>query len=367
MNINNVYCVIMAGGAGTRLWPVSRTGYPKQFIDVADTGKTFFRHTFDRYAKFIPKDHILVVTTSRYKDIVKQQVPELIPENILVEPYSRNTAPCIAYATYTLLKRDPNALMVVAPSDHIIMDGESESFEAYIKRAMEFAVKENVLMTLGIFPTNPDTNYGYLQATGGKVQADRKEALKVKTFTEKPDESLAKVFIDSGEFLWNSGIFVWKAQTISEEMEKYIPEVTGLFKGWEKALGSKIEEQFIERVYMDCIKISIDYAVMEKSDKVWFIPVKFKWFDIGAWESLYNFMSNRDEDENAVFTGKMLRENCHKDLIVSTDRKKLVAVRGLENYMVIDTPDVLLICPRGDKEFKDFIAEIAMPEYEKYR
>lgn len=367
MDINNVYCVIMAGGAGTRLWPVSRTGFPKQFIDVADTGKTFFRHTYDRYAKFIPKENILVVTTTRYRDIVTRQVPELLPENILTEPYSRNTAPCIAYATYTLLKRDPDALMIVAPSDHIIMDNGSEPFETYVKRAMEFAVEENVLMTLGIFPTNPDTNYGYIQATGGKLQTDRKEAVKVKTFTEKPDESLAKVFIDSGEFLWNSGIFIWKAQTIREEMEKYIPEVTGLFKGWEKALGSRIEEQFIEKIYMDCIKISIDYAVMEKSDKVWLMPVKFKWFDIGAWESLYNFMPQKDGEGNACFTGKLLEEDCTDDLIVSTDRKKLVAVRGLENYMVIDTPDVLLICPRGDKAFKDFIAEIGMPGFEKYR
>ena len=364
MDKNN-YCIIMAGGAGTRLWPVSRSGCPKQFIEVGNTCKSFLRITYERFSKFFPAENILIVTTVRYRDIVKRQIPEIEDENLLAEPYGRNTAPCIAYATYTLLKRNPDASMVVAPADHLIFD--EDTFAKTVTNAIAFASREKVLMTIGLMPTRPDTNYGYIQVSGGKNACHADRAVKVKTFTEKPDADLARVFVDSGEFLWNSGIFAWKAQTIREEMEKYLPEVTGLFNGWEKALGSSAEQDFITRAYTDCLNISIDYAVMEKTDRAWLYPASFGWADIGSWESLQEFYPHKDALGNAVMAEKPLMTEDRNSLIVSTDKGKLVAVKGLKDFMVIDTDDVLLICPKNDRQFKDFIAGIAMPEYEKYR
>ena len=364
MDKNN-YCIIMAGGPGTRLWPISRTGYPKQFLEVGKTGQSFIRRTYDRFAKFIPAENIIIVTAAKYRDIVREQIPELAEDNLLLEPYSRNTAPCIAYATYTLLKRNPDAAMVVTPADHLIFDGEK--FEETIINALEYASREEVLMTIGHMPSRPDTNYGYIQVTGGRCACHADKAVKVKTFTEKPDAELAKVFVDSGEFLWNSGIFAWTARTIREEMEKYLPEVTRLFTGWEKVLGSKAESDFIARVYTDCLNISIDYAVMEKTDRAWLYPATFGWADIGSWESLQEFYPHKDAMGNAVVAGKSLTAEDSNSLFVSTVKDKLVAVKGLKDFMVIDTDDVLLICPKSDKQFKDFIAGIAMPEYEKYR
>ena len=247
MNRENCYCVIMAGGSGTRFWPMSRTAKPKQFLDVADTGKTFIRQTFERFSKIVPQENILVVTGERYRDIVMEQLPELDSRNLLLEPYSRNTAPCIAYATYTLLQRNPEAHMVVTPSDHIIED--DGLFVETVGKAFEYVSENDVLMTLGVVPTRPDTNYGYIQASGGTESYMQSEPMQVKTFTEKPDKELAQVFIDTGEFFWNAGIFLWKAATIKGEMERYLPEVTGLFMGWENALGSKIESEFIARAY----------------------------------------------------------------------------------------------------------------------
>lgn len=364
MDKNN-YCIIMAGGAGTRLWPVSRSGCPKQFIEVGNTCKSFLRITYERFSKFFPAENILIVTTVKYRDIVKRQIPEIEDENLLAEPYGRNTAPCIAYATYTLLKRNPDASMVVAPADHLIFD--EDTFAKTVTNAIAFASREKVLMTIGLMPTRPDTNYGYIQVSGGKNACHADRAVKVKTFTEKPDADLARVFVDSGEFLWNSGIFAWKAQTIREEMEKYLPEVTGLFNGWEKALGSSAEQDFITRAYTDCLNISIDYAVMEKTDRAWLYPASFGWADIGSWESLQEFYPHKDALGNAVMAEKTLMTEDRNSLIVSTDKGKLVAVKGLKDFMVIDTDDVLLICPKNDRQFKDFIAGIAMPEYEKYR
>lgn len=365
MDKKNCYCVIMAGGAGTRFWPLSRTAKPKQFLDVADTGKTFIRQTFERFSRIVPQENIIVVTASRYSDLVREQLPELPSENLLLEPYSRNTAPCIAYATYTLLKRDPEARVVVTPSDHLISD--DEAFSQTISYAFDYVAGHDVLMTLGVVPTRPDTNYGYVQAYGGHEAYTRNEPLQVKTFTEKPDRELAKVFISTGEFFWNAGVFVWKAATIRQEMEKHLPEVTGLFSGWENAIGSRIEADFIARAYTDCLNISIDYGVMEKTDRAWIYPVRFGWADVGTWESLYNYIPTKDAMGNTFSAGKTLTENTRDTMIISPERKKLIAVKGLEDYMVIDTDDVLVICPKDDKKFKDFISGIAMPEFEKYR
>lgn len=365
MTKENCYCVIMAGGSGTRFWPVSRAAKPKQFIDVADTGKTFIRQTFERFSKVVPKENILIVTADKYLNLVNEQLPEVERRNILLEPYARNTAPCIAYATYALLQRNPEAKVVVTPADHIIMD--EELFAKTINYAFDYISANDVLMTLGLKPTRPDTNYGYIQAVGGSEAYTTDAPMQVKTFTEKPDKELAQVFINTGEFFWNSGIFIWKAKTIREEMEKHLPEVTGLFAGWEKAIGSKIEDEFIAHAYTDCQNISIDYGVMEKTDRAWMYPAKFDWQDVGTWESLYNFLPDKDYNANAIDAEKSLIENSKGVIVISPDRKKLVAIKGLEDYMVIDTDDVLVICPKDDKKFKDFISGIGMPEYEKYR
>lgn len=364
MNSNH-YCIIMAGGSGTRLWPASRVSCPKQFLDVADTGKTFLQNTYERFAAIIPEDNILVVTCQKYRDLVISNLPGLKPENLLLEPYARDTAPCIAYATYSLLKRNPHATMVVTPADHLIKD--ELKFSKAIAEAISFAETNQVLMTLGITPTRPDPNYGYIQVTGGKGAYQKEGAIKVKTFTEKPDVSLAKVFIGSGEFFWNSGIFVWTAQTIREELEQYLPEVTGVFSGWEHAIGTPMEEEFISRAYTDCIKISIDYGVMEKTGRAWLYPAKFGWADIGSWESIYDSVAPKDADGNTHNTEKLLTENCHGNIFFSTDSKKLIAARGLENFVIVDTGSALLICPKDDRKIKEFTAGLAMPDFENYR
>lgn len=365
MNINHCYCVIMAGGSGTRFWPLSRNAKPKQFLDVADTGKTFVRHTFERFSRIVPKENILIVTSAKYSELVREQIPELGENNLLLEPYSRNTAPCIAYATYTLLKRDPEALVIVTPSDHLI--DNDDLFVETISRVFGYVKDNEVLMTLGVVPTRPDTNYGYIQAVGGREAYRSENPLPVKTFTEKPDKDLAQIFINTGEFFWNSGIFIWKAKTIREEMEKYLPEVTGLFKGWEMALGTPVEAEFVARAFTDSANISIDYGVMEKTSRAWICPVKFGWSDFGTWESLYNYIPGKDVNGNAFNTERTLTENTRDTLVISPNKTKLIAIKGLENYMVVDTEDALVICPKDDKKFKDFISGIAMPEYEKYR
>ena len=364
MDTKNCYCVIMAGGAGTRFWPVSRTSKPKQFLDVADTGKTFIRQTYERFLQIIPQENILIVTSQKYHDLVLEQIPELDECNLLLEPYGRNTAPCIAYATYKLLKRNPEAHVVVTPADHII--DNNLLFAETIKAAFEYISENDVLMTLGIIPSRPDTNYGYIQACGGKEAYKSNVPMPVKTFTEKPDKEMAKVFIGTGEFLWNAGIFLWKAQTIRKEMERFLPEVTNFFKGWESAIDSKIENEFIARAYAESMNISIDYGVMEKTDRAWVYPVRFGWQDVGSWESLYNYIP-KDNAGNAINVDKTLVENSKGMLVISPEKKKLIAIKGLEDYLVIDTEDVLVICPKDDKKFKDFISGIGMPEYEKYR
>ena len=365
MNINNCYCVIMAGGSGTRFWPVSRISKPKQFLDVADTGKTFLRETYDRFLKIVPKENVIVSTAARYRDLVKEEIPELEDANLLLEPYSRSTAPCIAYATYTLLKRNPDANVVVTPSDHLIEN--EELFTKTIRNAFGYVEQNDVLMTLGVEPTRPDTNYGYVQASGGKEALTSGQPVPVKTFTEKPDKDMASLFISTGEFFWNAGIFIWKARTIKSEMEKHLPEVTGLFEGWEAAIGSKIEDEFVLKAFTDCMNISIDYGVMEKTDRAWIYPVKFGWNDVGTWESLYNYLPEKDIKGNVVEAEKTLIEDTENVMVISPEKKKLIAIKGLEDFMVIDTDDVLVICPKDDKKFKDFITGIAMPEYEKYR
>ena len=361
MNPNH-YCVIMAGGSGNWFWPVSRENRPKEFLNI--TGEPFLRETYKRFSGIVPRENILVVTLERYAGEARKILPELPEENLLLEPYSRHTTPCMTYAVYTILKRNPDAVIVATPSDHVIRD--EELFKFSILNALEYAGREPVLMTLGIVPKSASDNFGYIQVKGGRHNVTDKP-LKVKTFTEKPSEELAKVFIRSGEFYWNSGIYVWSADTIRKEMERLVPEVTRLFTGWEEALGTPGEKAFLERAYADCPKISLDMGVMEKTDSAWLYPATFGWFDIGSWEALYDFAPTKDRKENAIRAGKTLVDECRGNLVLQTRPEKLVAVKGLEDFIGIDTDDVLMICPRNDNSFKDFISDIAMPDFEEYR
>lgn len=362
---NHFYCIIMAGGSGTRFWPISRVSRPKQFIKTDETGKSFLRLTYDRYINLIPKENILVVTLENYKHFVKEEIPEIDDKNILLEPYSRNTSPCIAYAMYYLLKKDPEAIMLATPADHIIP--EQNLFCETMKNAMNFAQNENILMTIGIMPGRPDCNFGYIQAAGGKNALKNGRPVKVKTFTEKPNKDLASIFFKSGEFLWNTGIYIWKAKVIKKEMEKHLPEITELFRGWEDHIGKTEEKEFIEKAYSECAKISIDYGVMEKTDNAWLYPAKFEWTDIGTWESFHKYYKNKDIDGNSISSKKYMSQENKDSIIISTHKDKLIAVKGLKNYVVVDSDDVLLICPKSDKALKDLTSRLALPEFKQFR
>lgn len=358
------YCAILAGGIGSRFWPISRESMPKQFLDFTNAGKSFLRLTYDRMKAIVPEENIIIVSLERYRDLVTEHIPELPAENLLLEEYNRNTAPSVAYATYSVLRRDPEAVMVVTPSDHVI--GDEALFTSTVLNSLRHAERSDALITLGIMPTRPDPNFGYIQAVGDFYDSHH---IKVKTFVEKPSEELAQVFIDTGEFLWNSGIFIWKASVIRGELEKYAPEITKLWAGWEEALGTPEERGFVQRIYAsDLPRIAIDYAVMEKTDKAWVYPAKFSWADIGNWNSLYDYLSHHDSDGNANnFKGKSLLRNCRDNIIYSDRGNKLTAIRGLEDFVVIDTDDVLFICPRADKDFNSLLSELAMPEYKEFK
>ena len=359
------YGIIMAGGGGTMFWPLSRRNRPQQFLGFARDGKSFLRETYERLLGVIPQENILVVTLERLRENVLREIPELAEDNLLLEPYARNTAPCIAYAAYSLLKRDPQAVMAVIPADSLVDD--EAAYRSTLTEALDYATSHDALITLGIVPDRPDTNFGYIQVVGGRKAWEQTRPVKVKTFTEKPDRELAEVFLRSGEFLWNAGIFVWKAQTIRGELEKYVPSVTDLFKGWEEALGSPDERRFLEKAYMNMDRISIDYGVMENTDIDWIFPAVFHWADISNWDAAYKHLVHTDADGNAVRAGRSLllgSRNC----IMSTDKKgKLLAVSGLEDYLVIDTDDVLMICPRDEHRIKDITTHIGLPDYEEYR
>ena len=361
----NNYCVIMAGGHLNRFWPISREDMPGHFLDITGNGKSLVRMAYDRCVGVVPTENIIVITLEKFKDIIREQIPELPEENLLLEPYGRRTGPCVAYSTYALLKRDPSAVVAVTPADLFIND--VDQFREALANALDYATEHPVLMTLGIKPDRPDTDYGYIQAVGGKEACMKNEPVKVKTFTEKPNQEIADVFFKSGEFFWNTGIFVWQAAVIKEEMEKYMPNITCLFDGWEGAFGTQAETVFVERAYTDCEKISIDYAVMEKTDRAWLYPVHFGWTDIDNWDNLYSCVGNRTSDSNITNMPQKILQNCGKDIILTSDKKKLVAIRGMENFIVIDTDDVLLICPRDDKQYKELVNSTRMPGYDKYR
>lgn len=363
---NHNYCVILAGGIGSRFWPISREECPKQFLDPMGSGRTLLKATWARMNRIFPAENILVVSLARYRDMVKKQLPALKEENLILEPYGRSTAPSISLAARVLLMRDPDAVMVVTPSDHHI--GDRLLFEKAIRDALAYVGNHDVLLTLGVVPVRPDSNFGYIQVTGGKDAGADGVPVKVKTFTEKPDPDLAQVFMDSGEFLWNSGIFVWKAAFIRREIQKYAPEISHVWKGWEKALGTSQEAGFVDRAYADSPRNSIDYALMEKSENVWVLPVKFEWDDLGTWDSFYGYASRHNGARNAeMLRGPRIIKDSSGNVFYSHSKKKLFVARGLENFMVIDTGDVLVVCPRDGKAIQDTLSEISMPEYLEYK
>ena len=360
------YCVILAGGHGNHFWPVTREDSPKQLIDLDGDGKTYLRMTYERFRKIVPPENILVVTLDRYSSKVRSLLPELPEENLLREPLSRGTGPCMAYAAYVLMSRDPSAVMVVTPSDHSISD--EQTFASTVSSALDYAAANQSLVTLGIVPTGPDTHFGYIQVRGGRSADNDDKPLKVKTFTEKPDAELAKVFIASGEFYWNSGIFMCKVSVIVEEMERYIPEVTSLFTGWEQNVGTPDEEAFIQRAYAYCPKVSLDYGVMEKTSRAFLKPARFGWADISDWDTLLQHATLKDSSGNAVSaSSRYLLDSVKDSVLISSGTGKLIAARGLEGYVVVDTPDALLICPRDEKSYFDLIAGLGEAGFEEYR
>lgn len=359
MSKNN-YVAIMAGGIGSRFWPISRADYPKQFLDILNTGRTLIQATFDRFAKFVPAENIYIITFEQYKDIVAKQIPELSVENILCEPSRKNTAPCVAYISYKLHELNANANLICAPADHIITD--EEAFEKVCKDALQFTAHIKGLITLGIKPTHPNTGYGYIQYDQHAVSEN---VFKVKTFTEKPDKQLAKTFIASGDFLWNAGIFVWQVKNIIKAFEKHLPEIAEVFEAEKSHFNTKKEKEATERIYPQCVNISIDYGVMEKADNVYIIPSSFGWSDLGTWASTYE---NLDKDYlgNAVVGNHVMVIDATNN-IVHGDNKKLIVLQGLDDFVVVDTKDVLLICKKDkEQEIKEYVAEIKRNKGEKY-
>lgn len=354
------YVAIMAGGIGSRFWPKSRTGYPKQFLDILNTGKSLIQWTYDRYAMFIPNENIYVVTSVEYVDIVAAQLPKIPKENILAEPSKKNTAPCVAYISFKLLQKDPEASLIVAPADHMILDGET--FRSIALKALDFVTQIKAIVTLGMTPTYPNTGYGYIQREALQA-ADG--IYKVKTFTEKPTLEIAKTFFASGDFLWNAGIFMWQVKNIAKAFELYQPEMFELFDGEKDHYNTPEEQAAINRIYPLCTNVSIDYAIMEKADNVYVMPSSFGWSDLGTWNSAYDNLE-KDYLGNAVASDNVIVIDATK-CMVSAPSEKLLLLQGLDDFIVVDTPDVLMICKKEKEQaIKEYVAEVKRSKGDKY-
>ncbi|MBT4408699.1 MAG: NTP transferase domain-containing protein [Bacteroidetes bacterium] len=360
---NNTYCVIMAGGVGSRFWPLSRSHMPKQFLDILGTGKTLIRQTVDRFSKICPIENIYIVSNAFYKDLILEQLPELKPEQVLLEPLMKNTAPCLAYANQVIFKKNPDASIIVAPSDHLITD-EIE-FGKVIDTAISFVSEKEVLLTLGIQPSRPETGYGYIQVDGIKDIAGIACLREVKTFTEKPNLDIAKIFLESGDFFWNSGIFIWSVKSIIDAFKKHLPDMQSLFEDGHDKYGTPEEAGFIEQVYGSCDKISIDYGIMEKAENVYVLCANIGWSDLGTWGSLYEH-SDRDAYGNSQNSSQFMPFNTSNSM-VQLPEGKLGVIQGLDEYIVVDTEDVLLICKKEDEQkIRQMVDEVKMLGGEKY-
>lgn len=343
----------MAGGIGSRFWPVSKTTHPKQFIDILGTGKTLIQHTYERFLKICPKENIFIVTNESYRKLVNEQLPDLGNEQILGEPIAKNTAPCIAYACHKINKIDPEATIAIAPSDHLILN--EDEFCRQIELALDTVADHDYLITLGIKPTRPDTGYGYIQFNEDKNSSGLN---KVKTFTEKPNHELAVTFLQSGDFLWNAGIFVWNVKSIIKSFDTYLPEMNEIFREGKKFYNTPQEESFIKTAYSQCTNISIDYGIMEKASNVYVYSADFDWSDLGTWGSLYTVL-DKDYVGNAVVYADNVMMYDASNCIVNTSPEKLVVIQGLDNYIIVDSKDILLICNKNqEQQIKQFVADV---------
>ncbi len=349
----------MAGGIGSRFWPLSTAEKPKQFLDILGVGRTLLQLTFDRFSRIVPPANFLVVTSENHKSLVLSQLPELKESQVLSEPLRRNTAPCVAYATYKIMSICPDANVIVAPSDHLIL--KEDYFLEEITNGLRYVSGTDILLTLGLQPNRPETGYGYIQVAE-KVAFEQKDNLfRVKTFTEKPDRKMAEVFIETGEFYWNSGIFIWSAQAILNAFIKHLPEVNALFDYGKKHLNTTDEVQYINKVYSECPNISIDYGVMEKADNVFVLCADFGWSDLGTWGSLYE-NHKKDEYDNAVSGDKIFLYDT-RECIVNMPDHKIAVIQGLRDYIVVESDKTLLICKKQDEQqIRQFVADVMLAE-----
>jgi mannose-1-phosphate guanylyltransferase len=350
----------MAGGIGSRFWPMSRTRYPKQFLDILGMGRTLIQQSYDRYSKVVPSANVYVVTSHEYVDIVKAQLPELPASNILAEPSRKNTAACIAYIAFHLQAKDPDAVMIAAPADHLVT--ETDQFIETASKALDFVESVNSLVTIGIKPTHPNTGYGYIQHEMMQAAPD---VFKVKTFTEKPSEEIAKAFIASGDFLWNAGIFTWKVSAVLTAFESHLSEVYEVFAAEKEHFNTATERQAIERIYPQCTNVSVDFGVMEKASNVFVIPASFGWSDLGTWNSAWDNME-KDYFGNAVVGKNVMVVDANNCMVHAPD-KKLVLLQGLRDYIIVDAEDALLICKKDkEQQIKEYVAEVKRNMGEHY-
>lgn len=341
------YIVIMAGGIGSRFWPYSRNNKPKQFLDILGTGRTLLQMTYDRFIKLADKDFFYVVTNKRYLEMVKEQLPDIPEHQILTEPLRRNTATCVAYASYKIAQKEPDAKIIVTPSDHLIV--QEDKFQEKINIALEASEIDLRLITIGIRPNRPETGYGYIQY----ISDPGNPVKKVKTFTEKPNIKLATAFMESGDFVWNSGMFVWKAKSIIHAFEKYMPEVAEVFEDGKQFYDRAEEEAYIQKAYSLVKNVSIDYGIMEKAEEVFVVMGDFGWSDLGSWLSLHE-TKNKDPNNNVVDANAILYDT--KDCFIKVNPEKLVVIEGLENYLINESENVLLICKLDtESKFRAFV------------
>jgi mannose-1-phosphate guanylyltransferase len=351
--MENYYALIMAGGIGSRFWPISRTAHPKQFIDILGTGKTLIQQTYERFLKIVPEENIFILTNEIYSDLVMKQIPGIDQSRILCEPIMRNTAPCIAYGCHKIQKLNSDAAIVVAPSDHLILD--TEAFIKSINKSLKTASENDCLITLGIKPSRPDTGYGYIQYNTSKIDED---FYKVKTFTEKPSVELAKTFIQSGDFLWNAGIFVWSIKNILNSFKKHLPEINDIFNEGAAVYNTDKETEFIQSAFTQCTNISIDYGIMEKAENVYVLPSEFGWSDLGTWASVYE-LSDKDYVGNAVIPAERVIMHDSSNCMVNVPSGKLVVLQGLHDFIVVEDNNTLLICPRDqEQEIKQIVTDV---------
>lgn len=350
----------MAGGIGSRFWPESRTHLPKQFLDLLGTGRSLIQWTYNRFKHICPKENIYFITNEQYISTLKAQIPEVDDANIISEPSRKNTAPCAAYFAHKIMALNPNANIIMSPADHLIMD--ERAFERTAHDALDFVAHHKCLLTLGIKPTRPDTGYGYIQYD---TEEELDKAHRVRTFTEKPTLELAQTFLKSGDFLWNSGIFVWNVQTIMHALAQHLPEMHEVFSQAAKQYNTPAEYETMVKLYPHCPNISIDYGIMEKARNVYVIPSYFGWCDLGTWESAYD-NAQKDYLGNAVLGSNVMVIDASECMIKIPDEKLLV-VQGLEKFIVIDTPDVLLICERSrEQQIKEYVAEVKRNKGDKF-